>query len=151
MREKMIQKTLEGNDLVIGVIFKVLRIDEDKFLSFFDHGKEWTLEYLLGGWTYAPYNSLIYCFSNSRDAEHWGERMGVKGEDYELWEVLGEKLIFSPPMVAGKRNSSYYDLWRKQIEPTEVAHSPTKTVGAGRIKLKRHIADIDVMDPDDDC
>ena len=141
----MIQKTLEGKELIVGTVFKVLRVDGDRLLSFFDHGPYWTLEYLLERWTYAPHNSVIYCFSNVNDATEWGEKEGDISGYYELWEALGEKLVSRPLAVHGNASKSYSALGHNRISDVNIHASRVNAVGAWRIKLKCHIADIEAL------
>lgn len=145
----MIQKTLEGKELIVGTVFKVLRVDGDRLLSFFDH-EDWTLEYVPEKWAYAPHNSVIYCFNNLHDATAWGERKGDLFGHYELWEALGEKLVSRPLAVHGLAPNKYFSLWHNQHNLSDIlgdinASRVKNTVGAWRIKLKCHIEDIEVL------
>lgn len=142
--QRVIQKTLNNNDLVVGTVFKLLRvIDGDKLTSFFDHG-DWTIEYSPNKWILAPNNSLIYCFKHQNYALFWGEGSGDRQEDYELWEGFGEVLTPRPPLVLGGYSRKYGALWHNQLNNRDFTHGSNETIGAWRIRLTRKICEIEV-------
>jgi len=147
--QRVTQKTLDNNELVVGTVFKLLRVDEEKLVSFFDHG-DWTIEYIPNELISAPYNSLIYCFKYSNYATFWGESAGDKGEDYELWEAFGEVLTPSPPLVPGGNSYKYAELWRYKLNAVDFIHGSKETIGAWRIKLQRKICDIEAKEDEED-
>ena len=141
--QRSIQKTLNNNELVVGTVFKLLRVDEDKLVSFFDHG-DWTIKYPPNERISAPRNSLIYCFKDQNYASFWGEGSGDKREDYELWEAFGEVLTSRPPMVLGGYSRKYGALWHNQLNNRDFMQSSKETIGAWRIVLKRKLCEIEV-------
>lgn len=173
------QKTLDGGSIIVGSIYKVVRIeDEERFVSFLDHDK-WTVEYTPDKWTDAPHHSLIYGFNNAKKAEEWGKGVADKYGDYELWKGLAVVLV-EQPLVTQRGNKDYEKFWTqlhvlaplselserlnqliklrdssgvsKDLE--DLITYSTKTnpgvIGAARIKLQQYICKIERWEDYDD-
>lgn len=125
------QKTLDGDSIIVGAFYKVLRLSDngEKLLSYFDHD-EWTIEYPPGVWVIAPNGSLIYGFDNPSSAE-------LNMQNHSLTMsfdpcFFGEISIFQDSTI----HILHIDK-RVEVEKTK-----PNIIGAVQIKLKKRILEI---------